>query len=172
MLLSLPGFRGSRDGVLGSPPSSSVPRGPRVGFHSTQHHERHAQPWSKPFLEGQCDNVKVASKVLPKTVSRATFTQAAPATFFIQICRTHSQLPLSPSPSSLLSASKEPTRILRRISTLPPLSPVRTHQNNLSSPREYALLFNYVVLYSRPNFPILDKTQGCAFYGSKGKKIH
>lgn len=78
MLLSLPGFKGSRDGVLGSPPSSSVPRGPRVGFHPAQHHECHAQLWSKPFLEGQGDNIKVASKVLPKTMSRATSTARGP----------------------------------------------------------------------------------------------
>ena len=97
--------------------------------------------------------------------------KGAPATILIQIRRTHSQFPLIPSPFSLLLASKEPRRILllRRKSTLPPLHPVRTHQNNLSSPREYALLFYYVVLYSRLNFPILDKTQGCAFYGQKKK---
>ena len=126
MLLSLPGFKGSRDGVLGSPPSSSVPRGPQMGFHSTQHHECHAQLWSKPFLEGQCDNIKVASKVLPKTTCRATST-AVP--------NPQNPQPVSPHPQSILpSIGKQRTQEnspLKEIYPAPTLPSQNTSEQSL-----------------------------------------
>ena len=55
----------------------------------------------------------------------------------VQVCRTQ-PIFTPPGPLSLLSASKEPARPLLQRKSIPPLSPVTTHQNNPSSPWENA----------------------------------
>lgn len=117
------------------------------------------------FWKANRDNARAAAPILPHKGTLWWLPEPHPL-------EGSSGPPLSRSaPSMCPSLRKQCTHEKATPQEIyPPQSPGRTRQSRLSSPREYTLLFYYVVFYSRLHFPISDKTQDCAFLWPKEKK--